>query len=130
MYHEMQCCPERSENAGAFDNSDAPPPPAPPAGDQADHETGDQADHETGDRRRPVHVSITRFTGLGRHVHVEMREEPDADGNGVLRVMSFVDHEKAQRWVRHVFHSEFSNRTHRLLISERRTRRWFYPEGD
>ena len=80
--------------------------------------------------RRPVYVTITRFTGLGRHVHVEVREEPDADGNGVLRVMSFVDRDRALDWVHHVFAESFDDATHELVVREPETRRWFYPEGD
>ena len=85
---------------------------------------------DTPDNKRPVRVTLSRFTGLGRHVHVEVREEPDADGNGVLRVMSFLDRGKALDWVRHVFNTEFSQDSHTLVFERGRSRRWFYPEGD
>ncbi len=80
--------------------------------------------------RRPVYVTVTRFTGLGRHVHVEMREELDANGNGELRVMSFTSRERALEWVRYTFTTTFSSRTHELVFAEPKTRKWFYPEGD
>ena len=65
----------------------------------------------------PVYVTITRFTGLGRHVHVEMREEVEPHGDGELRVMSFTNRERALEWVRHTFAQSFSGATHCLPAS-------------
>ena len=81
-------------------------------------------------RKSPVYVTITRFTGLGRHVHVEMREEPDSNRDGLLRVMSFVDRERALEWVQYTFTKSFSETMHELVFAEPKTRKWFYPEGD
>ncbi len=85
---------------------------------------------ESPQSKRPVYVTITRFTGIGRHVHVEMREEPDSNGDRVLRVMSFVDRERALEWVQYTFTKSFSETMHDLVFAEPKTRKWFYPEGD
>ncbi|TVR90879.1 MAG: hypothetical protein EA428_07300 [Spirochaetaceae bacterium] len=78
----------------------------------------------------PVYVTITRFTGLGRHVHVEMREEAEPHSDGKLRVMSFINRDRALEWVRHTFAQTFDSATHELVFAEPKTRKWFYPEGD
>ncbi len=97
------------------------------------------------DKRR-VTATVSFFYGTGSHFHVELAEEPDylfdpaqekwlvpkgdSAGEGRRRFMKFRREETARRWIRKVFHEEFSEESHHLILGGDVSRRWFYPEGD
>ena len=103
--------------------------------------------------RRPVHVSIMVFYGLGRHYYVDIREEAnafwDSRTDPVFRTGPhwarpwrldpkhagrsehgrFDNMLDATRFVREVVKKYFPKTTHIVSDEQQRTR-WFYREGD
>lgn len=88
------------------------------------------AEHPSEKRR--VIATIGRFTGYGIHFHVILREEDEAvyaadsgtwevpsqdpAGEGRERMMKFRTRRAAERWIHRTFRSEFSPKTHELII--------------
>ena len=90
-------------------------------------------------RKREVKVSILKFEGYGIHYHVDIKEEDnpildigenhssgkpcwhacwdDEKGRGKLFAKKFNSTSDAAHYIKEVWHEEFENKTHKLVLS-------------
>lgn len=102
-----------------------------------------------GKEKRPVHISILRFTGIGTHYYVSIKEEynfiwdekekdwrqpwyssEDKEGSGKIFIGRFNDYGSAASYVKEIIAEHFDKKTHKFEYEGEGTGRWLYRDGD
>jgi len=102
-----------------------------------------------GKEKRSVDISISRFSGIGVHYFVSIREEynyiwdkkektwrqpwssyKDKKGRGQTFISKFNTYREAARYVKEIIAEHFSTKTHKYEYEGEGTGRWLYRDGD